>query len=164
MLFSQQNRIGGSVVYNPHTKSLGFGLRAEIPIESINLLEGISIVPQLSYYPPFSPIHEFYLGSSVHLGVYSINRWSFYTLINLSYNGWINNDNNDYRQGKFSNLGVELGVGVSRKLMKCLYPFFECRYNFKWNEFNLGLGLMYTINCDRRGAVPCSKIPPLPDF
>ena len=162
--FSQQNMVGGSLVYNLHTKSLGLGLRAEFPIEKVDLLEGLSVVPQLTYYPPFNRIHEFYLGSSIHLGVYSIDRWLFYTLVNVSYNGWINNDDTRYREGNFSNLGVEIGIGISAKVKKCLHPFFEFRYNFKWNDPTLGLGLLYTLKCDRRGMVPCSKIPPQPEF
>ena len=163
-VFSQNNRMGGSVVYNLHTKGLGLGIRGEIPINRISLLNGISIVPQLTYFPSYNPIHEFYLGSGVHLGVYSIERWSFYALTNISYNGWINNDDAEYREGKFSNLGIEAGLGVSRKVKKCLHPFFEFRYNFRWNEITMGLGLMYTLKCERRGAVPCSKIPPQPQF
>ncbi len=161
---AQQNLAGGSLVYNLHTRSLGLGVRAEIPLEKVDLLEGISIVPQLTYYPPFNPVHEFYLGSSVHLGVYSIDRWLFYTLANVSYNGWINNDDTQYREGKFSNLGIEAGIGVSAEIKKCFHPFFECRYNFKWNDLSLGLGLLYTLKCERRGMVPCSKIPPQPQF
>ena len=164
LLFSQQNRIGGSAVYNFHTRSIGAVFRMEFPINKIDLLEGISILPQVLYFPPFNPIHEFYLGSSIHLGLYSITRWSFYSLANISYNGWINHNDTLYREGKFSNPGIELGVGVSRKVKKCLYPFLELRYNIRWSEFTFGLGLMYTLKCDRRGAVPCPKIPPQPHF
>ena len=162
--FPQQNMAGGSLVYNLHTRSLGLGLRAEFPIEKADFLEGISLVPQLTYYPPFNRIHEFYLGTSVHLGVYRIDRWKFYTLANVSYNGWINNDSTQYREGNFSNLGIEVGIGVSATVKKCLHPFFEFRYNFKWNDPTLSLGILYTLKCERRGMVPCSKIPPQPIF
>ena len=163
-VFSQDNRIGGSFLYYLHTNSLGLGVRAEFPIESINILEGLSLVPQLAYYPPFNPITEFYIGSGLQLGVYNINNWLFYTLANFSYNGWINNEDNDYREGQFSNIGIELGIGASVKVKKCWHPFLECRYNIRWSEVNLQLGILYTLKCERRGAVPCSKIPPQPQF
>ena len=163
-LSAQQNRFGGSAIYNLSTRSLGFGLRTEIPIKQIDLLEGISVVPQVSYYPGFNPVSELYIGSSVHLNAYAYDRWMFYGLLNLSYYGWINNDDTEYRQGDFSNLGVDLGVGLSRKVRKCWYPFFEFRFNARWAEFNARLGIMHAIKCDRRGAVPCSKIPPQPTF
>ena len=163
-IFSQNNKIGGSVICNFQTKSLGLGLRAEFPVKSINFLEGISLVPQLAYYPPFDPVTEFYLGLGANLGVYRINNWLFYGLTELSYNGWINHEDTEYREGQFSNLGIEGGIGVSVKVKKCLYPFLECRYNAWWSEVFLQLGILYTLKCERRGAVPCSKIPPQPQF
>jgi hypothetical protein len=162
--FSQNNKIGGSAIYNVHTNSLGLGFRADIPLKSIDLLEGIGVVPQLAYYPSFDPITEFYLGLGANLGIYRLNNWKFYTLAELSYNGWINNDDVEYREGNFSNLGVEVGIGASVKVKKCWYPFFECRYNVWWNEIAVQLGILYTLKCERRGAVPCSKIPPQPQF
>jgi hypothetical protein len=161
---AQSNQYGGSVIYNMGTKSLGIGLRGEFPIPQIYLLEGISVVPQAAYYPGFNPIHEFYLSSSVHLNAYSYNKWNFYGLMNLSFNGWINNEDREYRQGDFSNFSIEAGIGTSVKIMKCLHPFFEFRYNFRWNELNARLGFTHDIPCNRRGAVPCSKIPPQPTF
>lgn len=158
------NRVGGAAIYNFQTHSLGLDARAEFPIHRIDLLEGISVVPQLTYYPWFNRVHEFYLGASVHLNMYAIEQWTFYTLLNVSYNGFINYENNEEREGNFSNLGLDPGVGVSRKVLKCMHPFFEFRYNVRWNELNARLGLMYDLNCDRRGAVPCSKIPPQPTF
>ncbi|MBN1599347.1 MAG: hypothetical protein JW894_13720 [Bacteroidales bacterium] len=161
---SQQNRIGGSLLYNFSNKGFGLGLRAEFPVKQINLLEGISVVPQVAYYPSFNTIHEFYIGSSVNLNAYVYGRWTFYGLLNISYNGWINNENTEYRTGNFSNFELDLGLGVNRKLFKCLYPFLELRYSFIWNDPVLHLGMMYTLHCDRRGMVKCSKIPPQPEF
>lgn len=158
------NKFGGAVIYNIQTSGLGLDLRAEFPLTRINLLEGLSIVPQVAYYPWFNPVSEFYIGSAVHLGVYTINTWRFYALANVSYNGFINHENNTEREGSFSNLGLDAGIGVSKKIRKCWHPFFEFRYNAWWSELNMRLGLMYDLKCDRRGAVPCSKIPPQPTF
>jgi hypothetical protein len=160
---SPQNGAGGSLIYNFQTNSIGLGLRAEYPLESINLLDGVSLVPQISYFPSFNEITEFYIGSSVHLGIYTINKkWSFYGLLNLSYNGWINYDDSGMRNARFSNLGIEGGVGVTMK--RCVRPFLELRYNAWWRESNIQLGIIYTIKCERRGSLPCPKIPPPPQF
>jgi len=156
--------IGGSAILNLNTKSFGIGIRAKIPIEQIDFLEGISIVPQVSYFPGFNAVHEFYAGAGIQLDAYKTDRWTFYGLANLSYNGWINHEDTEYREGNFSNAGIEPGLGVSARIFSCLRPFFEFRYNIWWSEFNIGLGLLYTLNCDRRGAVPCPKIPPVPQF
>jgi hypothetical protein len=161
-VFSQKIGAGGSAIYNFQTNSFGIDLRTEIPLKKPVFLDGFSIVPQIAYYPWFNKITEFYVGSSVHLGVYTINKWAFYTLVNISYNGWINYKSSEMKDAKFSNLGVEGGIGVTTK--KCLRPFIEFRYNIKWKEANLRLGLQYTIKCEKRGQVPCSKIPPPPKF
>ena len=162
LVHSQEYRIGGSAIYNFKTKGLGLGLRAEFPLESIELLEGLSIVPQASYFPGFNNISEFYLGSSVHLGVYKIKKWIFYTLINASYKGWINYSDADDENARFSNLAIEGGLGVTRHT--CWRPFLEFRINAIGVEPNLRIGLLYTINCDIRGAVPCPKIYEQPSF
>ena len=162
--YTPKNRVGGALIYKFPPSGLGLDLRAEFPVRQINLLEGLSIVPQVSYYPWFNAVHEFYVGAGAHLGVYSIDTWRFYTLLQLSYNGFINWENNTAREGSFSNFGMEAGVGVSKKLLKCWYPFFELRFNFVQTDLNMRLGIMYELKCDRRGAVPCSKIPPQPTF
>jgi hypothetical protein len=160
--YSQQNGLGGSAIYNFQTNSIGLGLRAEFPLKSIELLDGLSIVPQASYFPSFNKITEFYIGTSAHLGVYTIRKWRFYGLVNLSYNGWINYKESDMQNAKFSNLGIEGGVGMTMK--KCTRPFLEFRYNAKWREANVQFGFIYTIKCERRGSLPCPKIPPQPMF
>lgn len=157
-----QNGIGGSLIYNFQTSSIGLGLRAEYPLESIDFLDGMSLVPQASYFPWFNDISEFYIGTSVHLGLYTLNKWRFYGLVNLSYNGWINYDDSGSRNARFSNLGIEGGLGITMK--RCVRPFLELRYNAWWREANIQLGLIYTIKCERRGSLPCPKIGPQPQF
>jgi hypothetical protein len=161
-VYSQEYRTGGSVIYNFRAKGIGLEARVEFPIKRVKLLEGLSIVPQFSYYPPFNDMTEFYLGSSVHLGLYKINKWIFYGLANASYNGWINYDESPDADAHFSNLALEGGLGVTRK--KCVRPFLELRLNAIGMEPSVRLGFLYTFNCERRGAVPCSKIPPQPQF
>jgi hypothetical protein len=157
-----QNGVGGSVIYNFQTNGIGLGLRAEYPLESIDLLDGVSLVPQIAYFPGFNDIHEFFVGTSAHLTCYTLNKWKFYGLINLSYNGWINYKDSGSRKAKFSNPGMELGAGIT--MNRCLRPFLEFRYNAWWREATVQLGLVYTLKCEKRGSLPCPKIPPPPQF
>jgi hypothetical protein len=161
-LYSQEYRLGGAAIYNFSSKGIGIDARAEFPLKRVKLLEGLSIVPQFSYFPPFNEVTEFYLGSSIHLGFYKINKWIFYGLVNASYNGWLNYDESTDANAEFSNLAFEGGLGITRK--KCVRPFLEFRLNAVGIEPSIRLGLLYTFNCERRGAVPCSKIPPQPQF
>jgi hypothetical protein len=161
-VYSQQNGVGGSLIYNFQTKGVGLDARYEIPLTQVKILEGLSVVPQIGYFPWFNKVSEFYMGSSIHLGVYNYNKWAFYALANLSYNGWINYKDSPMADAKFSNLGLEGGIGITRNT--CLRPFAEIRYNVKWREATLRIGFMYTIDCEKRGQVPCSKIPKQPEF
>jgi hypothetical protein len=161
-VYSKEYRLGGSLVYNFKAKGLGMEGRAEFPVERIKLLEGISIVPQLSYFPSSYDASEIDIGSSVHLGVYKMNKWIFYGLVNASYRVWLNVDEADEPDPPYRDMALESGVGVTRKT--CLRPFFEFRLNFIGMEPAIRAGILYTIHCDRRGMVPCSKIPPEPQF
>jgi hypothetical protein len=106
---ASEYRLGGGVVYNFKTKGVGLDARVEFPLKKLKLLEGLSIVPQVSYFPAFNEVSEFYAGTSVHLGFYKINKWIFYGLANLSYNGWINYEDSDDENARFSNPALEEG-------------------------------------------------------
>ncbi len=161
--FPQQYSLGGSAIYNFSAKNFGLGFRVEFPVEKVTLLEGLSIAPQVSYFPWFNRVSEIYIGSSVHLGVYRHRTWLFYGLLNVSYNGWINYQDSEDEDAKFSHPGVDIGAGVTRR--KCRWrPFAELRLNFVGVEPNIRAGMLYTFNCRIRGQVPCSKIPPQPTF
>lgn len=160
--FSQEFHIGGSMIYNLKTDGFGFGIRAEFPVHSIDLLQGFSVVPQVTYFPGFNDVSEFYIGSSLHLGVYKLDKWIFYGLANVSYNGWINYDDSNDPNAKFSNLSLDGGVGVT--MNTCWRPFLELRLDAIGFEPSIRFGILYTFNCDRRGMVPCSKIPAQPKF
>ena len=158
---AQEYRLGGSAIYNFKTRGFGVGLRGEFPLERVEWLEGLSIVPQLSFFPSFNSVTDFYVGSSVHLGVYKHRKWIFYALINASYRAWNiqgESDNGD----EYSNVAVEGGIGVTRHT--CLRPFLELRLNTIGVEPNLRIGVLYTFNCDIKGAVPCPKIPAQPSW
>ena len=143
-LFSQKFGAGVSLIYNFQTESVGAGLRAEI-------VKGqASIVPQIAYYPAFNKISEFYLGLSLHLDLISYGDITMYGIANGSYNGWINYGISTMEKAKFSNWDAELGAGIKKG--KCIRPFLEFRYNFKWKEANLRLGIMYFFNCNKKGG------------
>ena len=160
--YSQEYRLGGSAIYNVSNKGIGIGARVEFPIKRVDLLDGLSVVPQVFYFPSFNKNTESYVGASVHLGLVSINNWSLYTLGNISYRQWINYQDSNDSTARFSNISLEGGVGITRKT--CVRPFLELRMNFVAMEPMLRIGFLYTFNCDRRGMVPCPKIPPPPKF
>lgn len=161
--FSQEYHLGGSVIYNFRTEGFGIGLRAEFPVKKLELLEGLNLSPQASYFPGFNnDFHEFYLGGAANLGVYRVQKWVFYTLVNIGYRGWINYEDSGDEEAKFSRLSAEAGIGATRNT--CLTPFMELRLNVIGAEPTIRLGLLYTINCDIKGAVPCSRIPVQPQF
>lgn len=142
-LFSQNFGAGLSAIYNFQTESFGAGIRAEI------IHDQISIVPQIAYYPPFNKITEFYAGVSLHINVISFDDITLYGIANGSYNGWINHEGSVMENAKFSNWGADIGVGIKKG--KCIRPFMEFRYNFKWKEANLRIGIMYFFNCSKKG-------------
>jgi hypothetical protein len=151
-LYSQKFGMGLSVMYNFQTESFGTSIRGEF------IRNQISIVPQITYYPSFNKITELYLGASLHVNVVSYGNLTMYAIANGSYNGWINYENSVMDNAKFSNWGAEAGIGIKKG--KCLRPFMELRYNVKWKEANLRLGLMYFFNCSKKGhhkkkAVSC---------
>lgn len=143
--YSQKFGMGFSAIYNPQTESFGIGLRAEIPKDKI------SIVPQIAYYPAFNKVSEFYAGVSFHLNVLNIKNWNLYTLANGSYNGWLNYNNSQIENAKLSNWDGELGLGLTTR--GCTRPFIEYRYNFKWKETNLRVGVMFYFKCNNKKSV-----------
>ena len=146
LLQAQNNRgLGGELAYNFQTSGLGVGVRYEIEYYRF------TIVPQVVYYPGFNDIHEFHLGVSGHLNVWRNELLRVYALGNLSYNGWFNYEDNPIVGDSFSNWGAELGVGATTSYWK-LAPFIEYRYNVKWYETNLRVGLMYYF---RTGEYTC---------
>lgn len=150
--YSQKIGMGLSLIYNFQTMSFGPSIRAEI-------IKGeVSIVPQIAYYPAFNKITEFYAGASLHLNLMSYGDITMYGIANGSFNGWINYESSAMKNAKFPNWGGEVGLGLKKG--KCLRPFMEFRYNFKWKEANLRLGIMYFFNCDKKNhrkkkAVSC---------
>ena len=142
-IYSQNFGLGTSIIYNFQTQSLGASLRAEVPVRRLVL------VPQIAYYPSFNKITEFYAGVSIHQDIVTYINSTAYLLLNGAYNGWINYETSSMEKAKFSNIAAEIGIGFKKG--KCWKPFMELRYNFKWKEANLRIGIMYYFNCDKKG-------------
>lgn len=141
-IYSQKIGVGVSAIYNFQTEGFAPGLRAEIPFGRF------SIVPQVSYYASFNKVNEYYAGLSLHLNLFNIKSWTFYGLGHGSYNGWMNYGVSPMKDVGYSNWNAELGGGITTT--KCLRPFIESRYNFKWKETNLRIGVMYFFGCNSK--------------
>ena len=149
-IFCQQIGLGGSVLYNLQTESFAGSLRADIPYKRI------SLVPQITFYPGFNKISEYYISVAAHLDFMGTSKWKMYLIGMLGYNRWSNYDKMPNLSKKPNNWDGEIGLGWTTR--KCLRPFVEYRYNFKWKETNLGIGLIYTLHCKnakRRGSINC---------
>ena len=148
---SQNFGLGLAAVYNFQTESFGPEIRAEF------VKGDLSLVPQITYFPGFNKIKEYYAGLSIHLTMLSYGKTYLYGIAHGSYNGWINHDLSLMEKARYSNWDAELGAGL--KMGKCWQPFLESRYNFKWKESTLRIGLVYFFNCSKKGkrkkAVSC---------
>lgn len=138
--FSQVG-IGLGAIYNLQTESTGFEFRGIIYGDKIN------IVPQVAYYPNLgiNKIHEFYLGVDGEYNFLIKDKARFYGLAHLAYNGWINNHNTSKKENNYNNWCAEAGVGIAGK--NCWQPFIEYRYNAKWYEANLRIGIIHKFGC-----------------
>lgn len=148
--YSQKFGVGASAMYNFQTESIGAGIRAEFPFNNF------SIVPQISYYPGFNKINEYYAGVSVHCNLFNIHRWIFYALVSGAYNAWINYQDSPMKNAKYSNWDLEGGLGV--KTSNCIRPFLEYRYNLHWKETNIQLGFMYFFHCQNSKSKNYKKL------
>src|SRR5450755_3035661 len=77
--------LGVAGIYDFQTKGWGGEMRADF-----HLLERVSIVPEVSYYFSFNPIHELYAGLSLHYYFPIFTGWSPYLSASALYNDWIN--------------------------------------------------------------------------
>lgn len=138
---TQNFGLGADVMYNFQTESFGAGLRANIfPNRTL------SIVPQFSYYPGFNKVHEYYLGLGLELKFLRTQKFDFYAIGHGAYNSWLNYEVSAMEGAQQTNWNLEAGIGVTTR--KCLRPFLEYRYNIKFMETHLRLGLLYIFGCN----------------
>ncbi len=136
---AQNIGIGGSAIYNFQSESFGAGARI-----SINPNNNLSFVPQFSYFFA-GPVSEWTAGLSLELKVLKLKTFNFYILGHGGYNNWLNSNASAMEGASPTNWNAELGIGVTTN--QCLRPFLEYRYNIKFQETNLQLGLLYIFGC-----------------
>ncbi len=142
---SQPWGYGVAAIYNFQTAGFGAELRCKIPIKGKS-----SLVPEVSYFPSFNPYHEMYAGAALHYELFAIKSYNFYLLAGGYYNHWINAEEFAPGQRKENNFAPEAGAGLVRN-RGCWRPFIENRYDFKWKEDNLRLGIYwYPGSCGKR--------------
>lgn len=130
-------------MYNFQTESFGAGIRANIFPNN-----RLSIVPQASYYFAFNKVEEYYLGLGLELKVLMRERVNVYLLGHGGYNNWLSYEKSSMEGAEPNNWNGEAGIGISNN--KCLRPFLEYRYNLKFKETHLRLGLLYVFGCSGR--------------
>lgn len=132
--------IGAVGIYNFQTNGAGVGFRAYVP-----LTRRIAVSPQFSYFFPFNVITEYYAGIALQYSFLSIRNWSAYALGGLYYNRWLNYEGFQGHLAVPNNLGEEAGIGLMN-MKGCIRPFVEQRYNLKWKEANLQMGVLFILN------------------
>lgn len=137
---AQKFGLGASTMYNFQTESFGFGARANFFPNST-----ISFVPQFTYYPGIGEIREYMIGLGVEYKIRRGNKFTYYLMGHGAYNNWMNYQASALENAQGTNWNVEAGIGVTTN--KCLRPFLEYRYNVKFMETHLRLGLLYIFGC-----------------
>ena len=145
LMNAQKFGLGADVMYNFQTESIGVGARVSIFPNST-----ISIVPQFSYYPGFNKVHEYYLGVGLEYKIVRTKTFNFYLIGHGAYNSWLNYTSSAMEGAQQTNWNLEGGAGVTTN--KCLRPFLEYRYNIKFMETHLRLGLLYIFGCNGNGG------------
>ncbi len=128
---------GAAIIYDFEATGWGAALRVKIPV-----IGKLSAVPEFSYFPSFNDYHEYYAGAAVHYELFTLRTYNFYPLIGAYYNNWINAEEYATQQRKQHNFAPEAGAGLVRN-RGCIRPFIEYRYDFKWKENNLRLGIYW---------------------
>lgn len=140
-LNAQNFGLGASAMYNFQTESFGIGARVNFFPNST-----ISFVPQFTYYPGWGEINEYMIGMAIEYKIIRGNRFNYYLLVHGAYNSWLNYDVSALKDAQPTNWNLEGGVGVATNT--CLRPFLEYRYNIKFMETHLRLGLLYIFGCN----------------
>jgi len=129
---------GFGLVYNVPVQSFGPELKARIPIR-----RRLYLAPELSYFLPFSPIHELYAGAAAHYELpIPAGRFSPYLAAGAYYNNWMNVD--EYRNSLKDrhNFAPEAGAGIILSY-GCVRPYLESRYDIRWREATIRIGLLF---------------------
>ncbi|MFM7021792.1 MAG: hypothetical protein ACKOXB_02355 [Flavobacteriales bacterium] len=139
---------GFAGIWNYTAMTYGADLRAHLIVS-----HRWTIAPQLQYYPSFNRFHDFYAGTSLHYNFTPSYQWGIYALAHGSYHNWINYATSTDADARQHNWNAEPGIGIIRNY-GCVRPFAEARYNIKWSEGNLRIGLTFFFgDCGGNHAV-----------
>lgn len=128
--------IGADVMYNFQTEGIGAGARV-----SFFPNNRLSIVPEFSYYFPFNKVNEFYAGLALEYKFIRQPRFHVYAIAHGAYEQWLNYEQSPMKTAKPVNLDLEAGLGIATNTR--LRPFLEYRYNIRFLETHLRLGVLY---------------------
>ncbi|MGI6321460.1 MAG: hypothetical protein ACOXZK_11050 [Bacteroidales bacterium] len=137
---AQQFGVGASAIYNFQSEGFGFGFRGNLMPNT-----SFSLVPQFSFYPSFNKVNEWILGLGAEFKIVKTPQFFVYGLAHAGYNSWKNFDESPMENAKKNNWNLEVGGGIST--WHCLRPFLEWRYNVKFMESPVQLGVIYVFNC-----------------
>ena len=143
--------VGGAVIYNFQTEGFGAELRGDY-----HLNRHFAIVPEVSYFPSFNPIHELYAGLSGHYLFPITRNIDGYFALSIFYNDWINAVAYSHGEKSPNNMAPEGGGGLVRS-RGCLRPFIESRWDAQWHEANLRIGLLWFFNSCKQKDCPAFK-------
>ena len=142
---SQNIGIGADVIYNFQTESVGAGARVNIFPNN-----RLSFVPQFAYYFAFNKVNEYFLGLGLEYKFIQRKRVNFYVIAHGAYNNWMNYEASPMKGAKPNNWNLDGGIGITTNT--CLRPFLEYRYNLKFMETHLRLGVLYIFGCRKGGG------------
>jgi len=126
---------GFGVIHNFQTSGTALDLRAKIPV-----YKNTYVVPRFSYFPMLNNIHEYYIGVDGNYHVYRYKNIIPYVHLGGYLDRWVNHQDFISNKAKKNNFVFEGGAGVVFDF-NCLNPFIEYRYDTKWKEGSLELGV-----------------------
>jgi hypothetical protein len=144
-----QISFGGSGLYNLQTESVGVGARVVFRIE-----KSLQVVPQFSYFLPFSKVNEWTVGLSIQQRILKYRNFGFYGLTHAGYNHWINFQDSKMKGAQQTNWNAELGAGA--QWGRGVKFFAEWRYNVHFQEAHLQLGLIGAVKKGQRKKEKCA--------
>lgn len=158
--------VGVSGAYNFPLKSIGVGVRGQIPLGV-----KMAVSPQVRYFPKTNQINEVYAAVAFQYNllnpyqerghkryIYKNNKPTVYTTIEVAYNQWINYlptlSKNAKKDNILGNVGLGAAIGSSSVRL-----FAEAKYNVLWNETFGEIGLLVFPGIIRKNRYSsCPKI------
>ncbi len=128
---------GGTGIYNFQSASFGSGARCVLRSQ-----KKIQIVPQASYFFSFNKVHEWTIGAAIHAQLIKKGKWNGYSILHSGFNQWLSYQNSSLKNAKLNNWNAEIGAGLSRG--RNLKLFLEWRYNVKFKEAHVQLGILFS--------------------